>query len=575
MSKKSSSAGPVRRLPPPSFGFDINFCRNPACGQFAIPPDPYDGRGRSRSVRDHNFARGKVGGKGDETSFQCGACRTNSVVKNNRAIVEEYRRLRRIRRFQNTVGSCQDPSCNAHGRPVHKHPELYRRHGQTAGGDRRWMCKTCGKTFSIGSPTRRQTKSDKNGLVLRLLTNDTSLSKICEITGLSPRGVYSKIDFIHRQVRAFTSRREGCFEKVDWVRVGRRFATDSQSLVLNWPNKRTRALVEVQHLCTAHANSGYIVAAHLGFDPEVEMPEIEALMHAANDFALPRAFRRQARVWSESEFADYLDKRTRSIVLSPHESEDFDDELQLPHIGAKIRKDIAEYAHALLLRRFLHRIDHRFVFVLDADPGLARAFVAVFSREVRRGMVDVIVAKFAKNLSNDERNSRVTDGYAAIEQDTGITPEQFKAIPTEFANEIIDYEIIAQIQGAPSGCPFNWPYHTKPEPDRTLRILTDRGQIPVDRQARLMRLATLRSVDAYFHKVRSNIRATARPGHTPSSNHQAWTKHYYYNPKMLSKVIEIYRFKHNWMGSRHTIETPAMKLGIAAGKIYERDLFGQ
>jgi hypothetical protein len=77
------------------------------------------------------------------------------------------------------------------------------------------MCKTCGKTFSIGSPTRRQTKSGENGLVLRLLTNDTSLSKICEITGLSPRGVYSKIDFIDRQVRAFTSRREGCFEKVD------------------------------------------------------------------------------------------------------------------------------------------------------------------------------------------------------------------------------------------------------------------------------------------------------------------------------------------------------------------------
>ncbi|WP_273524681.1 hypothetical protein [Rhodosalinus sediminis] len=437
------------------------------------------------------------------------------------------------------------------------------------------MCKTCGTTFSIGSRIRRQTKSDKNGLVLRLLTNDTSLSKICEITGLSPRGVYSKIDFIHRQVRAFTARREGCFEDVDWAWVGRRFATDAQSLVLNWPNKRTRAPVEVQYLCTAHANSGYIIAADLGFDPEVEMPEIEALMRAGGDFALPRAFRRQARVWSESEFSDYLDKRTRNIVLSPHESEDFDAELQLPHTGAKIRKDIAEYAHALLLRRFLHKTDNRFVFVLDADPGLARAFVAVFAREVRRGMADMIVVQFEKNLSNDARNARVADGYVALQADTGITPDQFRTIPTQFANEIIDYEIVGQIEGAPPGCPFEWPYHTKPEPDRTLRILTDRGQIPVDRKARLMRLATLRSVDSYFHKVRSNIRATARPGHTPSSNHRAWTKHHYYNPRMLWKVLEIYRFKHNWMGSRHTTKTPAMKLGVAAGKIYERDLFGQ
>ena len=89
-----------------------------------------------------------------------------------------------------------------------------------------------------------------------------------------------------------------------------------------------------------------------------------------------------------------------------------------------------------------------------------------------------------------------------------------------------------------------------------------------------MRLATLRSVDAYFHKVRSNVRATARPGRTPSSNGRAWDRHYFYNPATLCKVIEIYRFKHNWMGSRSTEATPAMKLGLAAGKVYERDLFG-
>jgi len=88
-----------------------------------------------------------------------------------------------------------------------------------------------------------------------------------------------------------------------------------------------------------------------------------------------------------------------------------------------------------------------------------------------------------------------------------------------------------------------------------------------------MRLATLRSVDAYFHKIRSNIRATARPGRTASSNNRAWDRHYLYNPATLSKIIEIYRFKHNWMGSRATTETPAMRIGLAAGKIYERDLF--
>ncbi|MBM9595083.1 hypothetical protein [Roseitranquillus sediminis] len=374
-------------------------------------------------------------------------------------------------------------------------------------------------------------------------------------------------------MRAFTARREGCFDSVDWERVGRRFATDSQSLVLNWPSKRTRAAVEVQHLCTAHANSGYIVAAHVGFDPDAKMPDIEAAMLATNDFALPRAFRQQARVWSRSEFAAYVDKRTRKVVISEREAPDFDDDLQLPHDGAKIRQDVAQYAHALLLRRFIHRSDSRFTIVLDGDSGLARAFVAVFAKRVQREKAEVIVVQFDKEQTNDARNALVAEGRAELEQHTGITPQQFDSIPTQYALEIIDGAVAEQLAKCAPGMPFAWPYHTKSEPNRHIRILTDRGQIAVERQARLMRLATLRSVDAYFHKIRSNIRATARAGRTASSNNRAWDRHYLYNPATLCKIIEIYRFKHNWMGSRATTETPAMRIGLAAGKIYERDLF--
>jgi transposase-like protein len=510
----------------------------------------------------------------DATSFVCEACGTSSVVKNNRAIVEEYRRLRRLQQRGDADGSCPNQACRSHCRAVARHPDRYRPYGRTKAGDRRWRCRECDKTFSIGRPTRRQRRTGKNGLVLRLLTNDTSLSKICEITGLSPRAVYEKIDFLYERVRAFTARREGCFEAVDWSTAGRRFATDSQSLVLNWPSKRTRALVEVQHLCTAHANSGYIVAAYIGFDPEVQMEEVEDRMAAHNDFALPRCFRQQARVWSQSEFAAYLEKRTRNIAISKAEAADFDDELQLPHDGAKIRQDIAQYAHALLLRRFLRGSDDRFTFVLDGDSGLARAFVAVFARRIRRERADVIVMEFDKHQTNDARNALVADGRAILERDTGIPAHLFDTIPTHYAFEIIDQATTERLRRTVPGWVFEWPYHTKSEPNRRIRILTDCGQIPIDRQARLMRLATLRSVDSYFHKVRSNVRATARPGRTPSANGRAWDRHYFYNPATLCKVIEIYRFKHNWMGSRATEETPAMMLGLAGGKVYERDLFG-
>lgn len=131
-----------------------------------------------------------------------------------------------------------------------------------------------------------------------MLTNGTPISKICDFTELSPRDIYGKINFIYEQIVDFTARREKMFEGVDWQSVGRRFSSDSQTLHLNWPNKKTRAQIAVQHLCTAHCNSGYIMAAHLALDPEVHLPNIEAEMDKNGDFDLPRAFRDQARVWS-------------------------------------------------------------------------------------------------------------------------------------------------------------------------------------------------------------------------------------------------------------------------------------
>ena len=78
-----------------------------------------------------------------------------------------------------------------------------------------------------------------------------------------------------------------------------------------------------------------------------------------------------------------------------------------------------------------------------------------------------------------------------------------------------------------------------------------------------------------FHKIRSNVRPASRPVSTPSSKGLTWDRHFLYKPEMLIKISETYRFHHNWMGTRQTKKTPAMKLGLAKGRIYERDLFGE
>lgn len=538
-----------------------------------VPPDPIDRRGNSASKVKSNFPRGSVIGSGSEKTFKCGACGQSSILKNNRAIVQEYRRLRTRFLAALPKDSCQSDGCENKGKARESQPGLYRKSGKTAKGVQRWKCKACFCTYSVGSSIKRQKRSHVNRDILWMLTNGTPISKICDFTELSPRDVYAKIDFIYDQIVDFTARRERMFDKVDWKVVGRRFATDSQTLHLNWPNKRTRAQIAVQHLCTAHANTGYIMAAHLALDPEMALPDVEAQMAASGDFTLPRAFREQARVWSESEFKEYIDKITQKVAIHPMEAPDVDEDLQLPHKGTLVRQDILQAAHAFYLRKCLGKGDERFVFVLDGDSGLALSFISAFAPWIKDQRADVIVVAFDKNQSNDQRNMIVADGKATLEVATGISRTEWSSIPTKFANLIMDQEVERMIQGLPIDTPYEWPFHTKAEPHRKLRILTDRLGMAPDRRARLMRLATLRSVDQYFHKVRSNIRFAARPGHTPSNNGRAWDRHYLYNPETMGKIIEIYRFTHNWMGSHKTKETPAMKLGLAKGKVHPKDLF--
>jgi transposase-like protein len=187
-----------------------------------VPPDPYDNRGKSGPKVKSNFPRGSVIGSDSEKTFKCGACGQSSILKNNRAIVHEYQRLRT--RFLAAIpkDSCQSDGCENQGEARGTHPELYRKSGKTAKGVQRWKCKACLCTYSVGSSIKRQKRSHVNRDIIWMLTNGTPISKICDFTELSPRDVYAKIDFIYDQIVDFTARRERMFDKVDWEVVGRR-----------------------------------------------------------------------------------------------------------------------------------------------------------------------------------------------------------------------------------------------------------------------------------------------------------------------------------------------------------------
>ena len=336
-----------RRLPLPFEGRDLNFCRNPRCNSFGISPDPYK-RPKGSDPAPVGALRGVVMGKQHEEFFKCPTCGKTSRLKNNRAIVEEYKRLRHLQDHDPTVPSCRTLECFAHGAAPDDHPEFYRRFGKTAKGDPRFQCRLCAKTFSIGKPARRHLRSDKNRTIFKMLCNDISLSKISKITETSYRDLYGKIDFFHDQIQSFVAARED-FSAVDFGHVGSRFATDSQTLMLNWPTKRKRASIAVHHLCTAHARSGFIMEAAFQFDPSMTMEEAETL--TAPESGVSVAFRGQARVWTKTEFQAHL------VSLRKQKKVKTTDLYQLPHAGVLVRYDILQYAHALRLQEMLAGTD--------------------------------------------------------------------------------------------------------------------------------------------------------------------------------------------------------------------------
>lgn len=298
VSKISSTGFPPleRRFPEACEGLDLNFCRNPVCDSYGVHPDPFK-RPNGAPPAPPGVLRGDVTGAKHQEFFKCPTCNKTSRIKNNRAITEEYRRLKHLQEHDPTVPSCKTPGCFAQGMAPEAHPEFYRRFGKTANGDPRFQCRLCVKTFSIGKPARRHLRSDKNRVIFQMLCNEVSLAKICKITDTSYRDLYGKIDFFHDQIQGFTAQRED-FSRVYFQEVGSRFATDSQTLSLNWPTKRKRTPVAAQHLCTAHHRSGFIMEAAFQFDPTMTMDQAEGQARAANEESHSVAFRQHARIWT-------------------------------------------------------------------------------------------------------------------------------------------------------------------------------------------------------------------------------------------------------------------------------------
>lgn len=120
-----------------------------------------------------------------------------------------------------------------------------------------------------------------------------------------------------------------------------------------------------------------------------------------------------------------------------------------------------------------------------------------------------------------------------------------------------------------------WLIHPLPnmsEPERAACYLTDFGDYDADHLAQLYKKASLHAIDSFFMQVRRRLSILERPIGSASAAGRTWYGYSAYNPAMIVKMLGIFRVFYNFCLAGQDRKTPAMRLGLAKGKVALEDI---
>lgn len=263
----------------------VNFCKNPRCANFGVPPSLSKFARRSKTAAGAAGTEYTLTGAGSsrtsksKLTLRCDLCGETPPVKSNEGIVQDLWRLSAYAQDSLPI-SCHNEACSNHGKPFHR--KLYVSYGKNSQGSQRWKCRACGKTFAV--PTRttiRQRQPQKNVLIYKLLVNKSPIARICELADIAPKTFYDKLEFIHNRSLAFA----GKFDRhLSTLKLDRLYiAVDRQDYVINWAGRKDKRNVTLNGLGSADLTSGFVFGMHLNFDPTLDSTEIEADAKAVGD----------------------------------------------------------------------------------------------------------------------------------------------------------------------------------------------------------------------------------------------------------------------------------------------------
>ena len=612
-------------IPPPDGDLQSNFCRNPRCENFGVPPRLSEGgkraKGKGALAEGYSIDGAPKPGGRERRKLRCTCCGQRSTMKSNVAIREEIARLD-ARHDLGKPPSCPNKGCANHGVSVLEPGAPYVLRGYTDSGSRRWTCRLCGKTFALRKRHRARTTGHHDATLLALLVNKNSIQGIRRITGLHPQRIYEKIDFLHERCLTFMAERERLLPT--FARRTYHIASDRQDYTVNWESRRDRKSTVITGIGTADLFSGYVFAMDANFDPDISTAKIDELSAAAGDDLLQDPWLRKfARHWTTPDYemaivrsdvtrkskpasgtaitpiatatgaasaggdeqgADAADADDEGSILSgPNADPDLITRTKLSSCGgAQIHFEYTVHAHFRRLQRMLGDF-RRLRLSFDQDATIRAAVMSTFSDAIKSGRVDAFLVDIDKTITIDRKRQlrgatlKAYEVWEALPGNTGRSEFAYRT-------ELFRAGIFAAFK-LPEPKEGRWiapDYSTMAEPKKRVCWITERPDIlvPPEAMAAAYARASLHAIDRFFERVRRRLMPLERPIHTPSNAHRTWNGYANYNPAQVQKMLDIIRCWHNFVEPMEgkdisgavVMATPAQRVGLARGPVRPEEI---
>ena len=250
-------------------------------------------------------------------------------------------------------------------------------------------------------------------------------------------------------------------------------------------------------------------------------------------------------------------------------SETQDSAKRLPTKGMQIHAEYTLYGHFFYLKRLFVGIE-KLRFFLDQDSGMRAACLAAFQPEITARRADAFYVRIAKEMTIAEKRAAIALSRAAFEDARKANP----GLSDSELETLLIKERIAHM-AAIGKWQDRWMLHPFPnmsEPEKAVCYLTDYKDYDENHLARLYNKASLHAIDCFFMQVRRRLSILERPIGSASSTGRTWHGYSAYNPETIVKMLGIFRVFYNYCLAGQDKKTPAMRLGLAKGKVSLEDI---